>query len=283
MKSVKKILHSRNLAPTKKLGQNFLVNPNTTAHIVELAGFDENDVVVELGVGLGALTMPLAASVKKIFGLEVDKGIFQLHQEEGVLPENVTLLHQDLLKADFHELADETGGRLKIIANLPYSISNPLLFKLWENRDIMESATLMLQKEVGDRLTAQVGTKAYGVLTVLLGSCAKIKSLMHLGPEQFHPRPKVDSVIVQITFLSPSDMTPQIPAFHQATLTKVVKAAFGQRRKKLLNALSSSPFLDTGKDKLRDILKEVEIPETERAEKLTVQDFVRLSNAICHE
>ncbi len=280
MKSVKKILHSRRLAPKKKLGQNFLVNPHTTERIVELAGFDSDDTIVELGVGLGALTMPLASRVKEVIGLEVDRGIFKLHQEEGVLPGNVTLLHQDLLKADFHELSNKAGGRLKIIANLPYSISNPLLFKLLENRDIMASATLMLQKEVGDRLTAKPGTKEYGVLSVLLGCCAKLDTLMRLGPEQFHPRPKVDSVVVRILFFPPPDKVKELPAHDPKTLKNVVKAAFGQRRKKLLNALAASPLLGMEKKRLQLILKDVDIPETERAEKLTLHEFVRLSNAV---
>ena len=129
-RKVKEILRQRKLAPKKRFGQNFLVNKNISAGIVKMAGIEPHDTIIEVGVGLGALTFPLAEQCQQVIGLEIDAGIVRLHQEEGSLPDNVTLKHLDILKADFRELAKQASGRIKIIANLPYSISTQLLFKL---------------------------------------------------------------------------------------------------------------------------------------------------------
>lgn len=276
----KNILKSGKLAPSKKRGQNFLVNPRTAEAIVANAGVTEDDTIVELGVGLGSLTLPLAAKAKKVIGIELDRGIIKWHEEKNILPDNVTLIHQDLLKSDFRELAERAGSRLKIIANLPYSVSNPLIFKLLENREIMEYAVLMLQKEVGQRLQASPGTKAYGVLSVLLGAYASTKIIMNVGPGQFHPRPKVDSVVTKITFQPTPGRVKELPAHDFALLKKLVNASFQQRRKTLFNSLSSSNIPGTDKANLADVLKKAAIDPKIRPEKLSVEDFVRLTNAI---
>ena len=278
--SIKNILKSQKLAPNKKLGQNFLVIRQTSERIVELAEVSNEDTIIELGVGLGSLTQPLAEKVGKIIGIELDSGIIEYHNKKKVLPENVSLIHQDLLKADFHELAVQTGGKLKIMANLPYSISNPLLFKLVETKDSMAWAVLMLQKEVGQRLTAQVGTKSYGVLSVLLAGVASVKTLMQVGPGNFHPRPKVDSVVVKITFDPASDRTIKLPAHDRKLLRKLVNAAFQQRRKTLLNALSAANLDGLDKETLAQLLPATDIDPKIRAERLTIEDYVRLTNAV---
>ncbi len=276
----KNILKSGKLAPSKQRGQNFLVNPRTAEAIVANAGVTGDDTIVELGVGLGSLTLPLAAKAKKVIGIELDRGIINWHEEKKILPANVSLIHQDLLKSDFRKLAEQAGGRLKIIANLPYSVSNPLVFKLLENREIMEYAVLMLQKEVGQRLQASPGTKAYGVLSVLLGAYASTKIIMNVGPGQFHPRPKVDSVVAKITFQPPPGRVKELPAHDFALLRKLVNASFQQRRKTLFNSLSSSNIPGTDKVNLAVVLKKAAIDPKIRPERLTVEDFVRLANAI---
>ncbi len=277
---IKKILRQGKLAPSKQRGQNFLVNPATSEAIVAKAGVTSTDTIVELGVGLGALTIPLAAKAGKVIGLEVDSGIIAWHQAEKMLPANVSLLHQDLLQADFRELAELSGGPLKIIANLPYSLSNLLLFKLIENRDVMEYAVLMLQKEVGQRLKAVPGTKQYGVLTVLLGAYAAVEVLMEVGPGNFHPRPKVDSVVVKITFQPATKRIRELPEHDYGILKKLVNASFQQRRKTLLNSLSAANIPGLNKEALLDILPRVDIDPKVRPERLTVEDFVRLANAL---
>ncbi|MBU0674640.1 MAG: ribosomal RNA small subunit methyltransferase A [Proteobacteria bacterium] len=278
---LKKILHGNKLAPSRQRGQNFLVNPKISEAIVRCSGVSLDDIVIELGVGFGSLTLPLAEKVKQVIGLEIDAGIVQWHEQEQVLPQNVLLRHEDLLKADFTELAGQIpGGRLKILANLPYSISNPLLFKLIENRNIIDSATLMLQKEVGCRLAASPSSKEYGVLTVLLNSCAVTSVVMEVGPEQFHPRPKVDSVVVHIAFVPVPARVKSLPSYDFDMLKRLVKASFQQRRKTLLNSISASGIHGTGRAQLSAVFARAGIDPKIRPEQLTVEDFVALTREV---
>jgi 16S rRNA (adenine1518-N6/adenine1519-N6)-dimethyltransferase len=277
---IKKILTERQLAPSKKLGQNFLVHRQTAERIVELSGVTPDDAVLELGVGLGSLTLPLAERARQVIGLELDAGIIAYHQECRDLPDNVTLIHQDLLKADFAALAAQTNGPLKILANLPYSISNLLLFKLIESHESLDRAVLMLQKEVGQRLTAPVGSKEYGVLSVLLAGCASVETIMQVGPGQFHPRPKVDSVVVRITFHPMPTRVAQLPPHDPKLLRRIVNAAFGQRRKTLRNSLSAGMINGLSKEQMSALLSQSGINPETRAERLTIEDFVRLTNAV---
>ncbi|MBI5559557.1 MAG: ribosomal RNA small subunit methyltransferase A [Deltaproteobacteria bacterium] len=277
LQTIKDILKKENLAPSKKLGQNFLIHRQTAARIVSLAEVTENDIIVELGVGLGALTGPLAEKAGRVIGLEIDSGIIAWQQTKGNLAENVTLLHQDLLKADFGELAQQCGGRLKIIANLPYSISNPLLFKLLDNRQVMEWAVLMLQKEVAERLTAAPGTKEYGILSVLMAGSASVTRLLDVGPGQFHPRPKVDSIVVKILFYPQPPRVTALPDHDHNLLRKIVKSAFQKRRKTLLNSLSTSPFITYDKETIRQALSAAGIDPSIRAERLGIEEFITLT------
>jgi 16S rRNA (adenine1518-N6/adenine1519-N6)-dimethyltransferase len=277
---IKKILSEHQLAPSKKLGQNFLVHRQTAERIVELSGVTPDDSVLELGVGLGSLTLPLSERVKEVIGLELDAGIIAYHREQQDLPANVTLIHQDLLKADFPGLAAQTNGPLKILANLPYSISNLLLFKLIENYESLDFAVLMLQKEVGQRLTAAVGTKEYGVLSVLLAGCASVKIIMQVGPGNFHPRPKVDSVVVRITFQPVPARVAELPPHDRKLLRRIVNAAFGQRRKTLRNSLSAGMINGLSREQISTLLSQSGINPETRAERLTIEDFVRLTNGV---
>ncbi len=272
---IKKILQANELAPKKKLGQNFLVHQATAERIVELAEVGPADTIIEIGVGLGSLTLPLCQRAGRVIGIEFDSGIVKYHQNNKSLPENTQIIHQDILKTDFAQLAREHGSPLKIIANLPYSISNPLLFKLLQHRDIMAWAVLMLQKEVGVRLCAAPGTKEYGVLSVLFGECATVKNLMQISPEQFHPRPKVESVVVKITF------QPRVEQdYNSELLVKLVKTGFQKRRKTLINCLAASPLLSLSKEQAGRALQETGLPETIRGEALTIADYIRLTKVV---
>lgn len=276
LKKIKEVLRHKELAPLKKLGQNFLIYPETAARIVHLAGVTPQDTILELGVGLGTLTEPLAQQAKHVIGLEIDSGIIAWQNSEGNLADNVSLIHQDLLKADFHDLAKQSGGRLKIVANLPYSISNPLLFKLIDHRHDMAWAVLMLQKEVGTRLIARPSCKEYGILSVLLAGCAEVSHLLNVGPGQFHPRPKIDSVVVKIQFHPEPSRAAALPDHDEKLLRQVVKGAFQQRRKTIVNALSSAPLLTYNKEHIKKALSEAGIDHKVRAENLTIEDYVSL-------
>ena len=275
----KAILKDQGLAANKKLGQNFLVHRHTAERIVGLAGVADTDTIIEVGVGLGALTNPIAQRAKQVIGIEADSGIVKWHQEQQDLDDNVRLIHADILKTDLTKLAEESGGRLKILANLPYSISSPFLFRLIDNREIVEWAVVMLQKEVALRLMADPGTKEYGVPSVLFASCATIEPIMQVKPGEFHPRPKVDSMVIRITFHPEPERLQTVPEYDWPLLKKIVHACFGQRRKTILNGLASGGFA-ADKKKLAATIEDAGISPTIRAERLSFEQFVTLTNSI---
>ena len=273
-----KTLQENRLAPKKRFGQNFLVHQQTADSIVRACKLDKEETVVEVGVGLGALTIPLAQKAKKIIGYEIDSGIVRYHEENADFPENVTLIHQDILKADFKELSIRCGGKIRLVANLPYSISNPFIFALIENVRFVSKATIMLQKEVADRLTAEPGSKSYGIPTVLLGRCANVTRLLTLKPSQFHPRPKVDSVVVDITFIDEADQTEK---YNIALFTRVVRTTFNQRRKTIINTLNKANLFGNhqanAREKILFAINKAGLQPELRPETLSVLDFVRLT------
>lgn len=287
--ATRKSLQEEKLAPKKQLGQNFLVHKATADAIAHCGNIASDDIILEVGVGLGALTQPIAERAKSVIGLEIDSGLVRFHTEKEDLPDNVTLLHQDILKADFAELVRLSDGPLKIMANLPYSISNPFLFKLIEHQEKIAWATVMFQKEVADRLTAAPGTKQYGIPTVLLKSCATIKSLLTLKPAEFHPRPKIDSVVVRIEFLDSVGIPTR--EYDWPLFQKIVRAAFSQRRKTLLNTLSSGKFFmeiskgdkKTEKQLVTETLSLAGIEAKLRAETLDLDTFIDLTQAFSQQ
>ncbi len=273
------ILRQQGLAPKKKLGQNFLVHRHTAERIVAAAGVRAEDTVIEVGVGLGALTVPLARAAARVIGLEADSGIVRMHEQNGELPANVTLVHADVLKVDLAALAREAGGRLRIIANLPYSISTPFIFRLIDHHELVEYAVVMLQKEVARRLLAKPGTKEYGVPGVLLAACADVQPLLDIGPAEFHPRPRIDSMVVRLTFNPVPQRVRRLGDFDRGLLRRIVNGAFGQRRKTLLNALAATGMVKD-KKQLAACIGQAAISPSVRAERLELEDFVRLSRSI---
>ncbi|NDY43546.1 ribosomal RNA small subunit methyltransferase A, partial [Dissulfurirhabdus thermomarina] len=219
--------------PRRALGQNFLVHGHTVRAIVERSGLRPGETVVEIGVGLGALTRELARVAGRVVGIEVDRRLVEWLAAEGDLPANVEVRHADILEADLPGLAEELGGPLRLFGNLPYNISTQVLFRLWESRRVVRRATLMFQKEVADRLLAAPGGKDYGILTVLLGLSCRLARLMELPPEAFRPRPKVRSTVLDIDFRDPP-----FQVRHPDRLRRLVRAAFQKRRKTLRNALA---------------------------------------------
>lgn len=278
------LLHNK-LAPKKRFGQNFLVHQSTAEAIAHSGGIEKTDTIIEVGVGLGALTIPLAMRAKKVIGLEIDSGLVRYHQENNSLPENVMLLHSDVLKTDFAELSKRCGCQLKFMANLPYSISNPFIFKLVENSSYIDWVVVMLQKEMAERLMASPSTKAYGIPTVLLGAHATVKKLMRLKPHEFHPRPKIDSLVVRIDFSTPPAKLRELPAYNAKIFQIVVRAAFAQRRKTLENNLANGNFFGISdkrknKDAAIAVIHEAGLKPETRAENLTIPDFVNLTHAL---
>ena len=284
MKPDRKILQEHNLAPHKRFGQNFLRNPHTAESIVNCGDISPEDTIIEVGVGLGALTNIIAARAKRVIGIEIDSGLIRYHHEQKILSDNVTLIHGDILKTDFNSLLSESNTPLKIMANLPYSISNPFIFKLIDHSRKIDWVVVMLQKEMAERLVAKPSTKQYGIPTVLLAAHAEVEKLMILKPNEFHPRPKIDSMVIRITFNKSYSGSYTTDESHQSLFHQVVRTSFAQRRKTLLNNLSSLPvFIQSGddknaiKDRIKKILDNAQIHPSARAENLDVQEYINIT------
>ncbi len=268
------LLTAWNLHPKKQLGQNFLKDPSTTKMIVSRSGISSDDTVLEIGAGLGALTVPLAERAKKVYAVEKDSELLSLLKIELLANSlsNVVLIEKDILKMDIAEIAKEEESKLIVMGNLPYNISSQVLVQLIHARNAVERAVLMFQKELAERITSLPGCKDYGRITVMLRYCSEIRSLANINASLFFPIPAVDSEVIEIKFKDIPN-----PARDEAFFFKVIKASFGQRRKTLKNALSGSELrLDA--QTANHILEKSGIEASRRAETLTIEEFVRLSD-----
>jgi len=275
--SPKTLLRRLGLRPKKSWGQHFLVHPHQARRIADALELGADDTVVEIGAGLGALTVFLDQAAARVVALELDPALARFLAEElfAEAP-GVEVVCRDVLEFDFMALSREAGAPLKVAGNLPYQITSPLLFKLIREAPALSRAVLMMQQEVGDRLLAPPGTKDYGILSVLLQYNFLLKRLFTLTPANFYPPPQVSSVVLK---LEPGSRQPR--ARDEALLARVVKAAFGQRRKNLNNALvAQASAFGLSPEELGAALREVGIDPARRGETLGVAEFVALSNAI---
>ncbi|MBI5521419.1 MAG: ribosomal RNA small subunit methyltransferase A [Desulfarculus sp.] len=273
------LLKTHGLHASKRRGQNFLCQPATASAIARAAGIQAGDVVLEIGAGLGALTCACAELAARVVALEVDRGLHAvlagLLAERGIA--NVDLRLADALDLDWPAIAAEAGGPLVVVGNLPYAISSPLLFNLLENRALWRSATLMVQREVATRLLAAPGGKDYGRLTVLMQTWLEARPGMVVGPEQFFPRPAVDS---QVLHLKPLE-APLVPLAGPAAeewFSRVVKAAFSQRRKTLANSLAGG--LNRPREEAAQAIAAAGLDPGRRAETLQPQELGRVAAAL---
>jgi 16S rRNA (adenine1518-N6/adenine1519-N6)-dimethyltransferase len=276
MRSPRELLTTREIRPRKSMGQHFLADPNVAALILRRAQFEPHDVVLEIGAGLGALTLPLAQQVKHVLAVEPDQKIAALLGSEiqSAGASNVTIIERDILRLDIETLAGKLDVSLKVVGNLPYHISSQVLIRLIQFREVIDAAFLMFQKEVAERLTAKPGGKTYGRLSVLIQYCAEIYPLVSVNASAFFPKPKVDSQVVGIEFHHPVTFQ----ATDERLLFQIVRAAFGKRRKTLRNALlgGNLGFADEG---ISAALELGGIDFQRRAETLSVKEFVTLSNS----
>ncbi len=275
--SPKTVLRRLGLRPRKALGQHFLVHPHQGRRIVEALELTGAEVVVEIGPGLGALTTWLVAASRRVVALECDPALARYLKDE-LFPSDprLTVICQDVLTFPFPDLCREEGQPLALAGNLPYQITSPLLFKMVGERAALSRAVLMMQQEVGARLLAAPGGKDYGILSVLMQYHFDLRRLFSLTPANFYPPPQVDSVVLS---LQPASRAPAVR--DEGLFTRVVKTAFGQRRKTLANALAAqAPALGLTREELLAILKEQAIEPARRGETLSVAEYVALSNAI---
>jgi 16S rRNA (adenine1518-N6/adenine1519-N6)-dimethyltransferase len=277
MLSPKRLLNKSDLKAKKSLGQNFLTDLSTARMIVEKSHLEPDDMVLEIGAGLGALTIPVAKTVKHVHAVEKDSSLVPIleNQLSSSHITNVTILNQNILNLNLQELFEKSGKKFIVMGNLPYNISSQVLVYLIKNRRFVNQAILMFQKELAERISAPPGGKDYGRLSVMLQYCATVKTLTDIKATVFFPRPKVDSSVIEVRFHEQL----HFPALDEKFLFDVIKAAFGKRRKTLKNALSQSQL----SLKSPEILTGLEISGIDpfrRAETLSIKEFVHLANTL---
>jgi 16S rRNA (adenine1518-N6/adenine1519-N6)-dimethyltransferase len=275
MTSPRALLAFHNIRPKKRLGQHFLTDQMTAEMIVNRSGILPEDVVLEIGAGLGALTIPVARIAGEVFAVEKDRKIIDILKTEILASNlsNVVIMEKNILKIDIKSLAENIGQKIVVMGNLPYNISSQILVQLIESRKALSKAVVMLQKELAQRITAQPGCKDYGRLTVMHGYCSDIKKVADVKAPLFFPKPKIDSEVLEIKFKKRLEYSANDEAF----FFRVIKAAFGNRRKILKNALAASA-LNIDANTAKDVLQRSGIDPVRRAETLTIEEFVKLSN-----
>ena len=276
------LLKAHNLRASKKRGQNFLTQPATARAIALSSGVQPDDVVLEIGPGLGALTLAASELAAKVIALEVDRGVFEVLQAELTQAgaANVDLRLMDALQADLPALAREAGRPLLVLGNLPYSITSPLLFKLLENLQTWRAAGLMIQLEVASRLASPPGGKNYGRLSVLAQTFCQISTGMKVGPDQFFPRPAVDSQVVHLK-PRPEPLVNFKDQTSVAWFSRVVKAAFSQRRKTLANSLAGGLGMDRAR--AAEYISSAGLDPKCRAETLAPDQFGLIADSMVEE
>ncbi len=264
--------------PKKQLGQNFLVNPEILKIILEAGELTNTDTVIEIGAGLGCLTEVVARHVKSVIAVEVDSLLYKVLEAQFSTNPRVQLLNADILKLELNTLlSDETpiiAPTFKVLANLPYSITTPILWKLLEHHKQIHSCVLMMQKEVAERIVARPGGKDYGALTIGITYHAEAELIATLSPENFYPAPKVDSALLKLTMRE----EPKVAVENEALFFSIVRTAFRTRRKMLKNSLVRGRFASN--EVLGTVLEELGIAPQRRAETLDIAEFAALANAL---
>ena len=280
LEDTKFIMKKYKIRANKALGQNFLINQHVVDKIVENSHITKEDLVIEIGPGLGTLTKDLLEKAGKVICIELDKKMIKILTDRFSLYDNFELIHGDVLKVRLNKIIKEEKEKngfkfAKIVANLPYYITTPIIMKLLEDRLDLESITVMIQKEVADRLIAIPGEKETGAITYSVYYYATAEGIMEVPNDSFIPEPEVTSKVIKLTLRK----EPPVEVKSRGVMFKIIKSAFMQRRKTLLNALTNTKVFMSKEEGL-EILKELHLDENVRAEKLTLQDFAEITNKI---
>lgn len=265
------LLNQYGLRANKKLGQNFLINEQIVDEIIEKSNITDNDVVLEIGPGLGSLTKALIKSAKKVIAVELDKNMVDILKNR-FNSEKLEIINDDILKINLNEIT-EKYGKIKVVANLPYYITTPIIMKLLEEEYDIESITVMVQKEVGERLCGEAGNKEYGAVTIGVKYYSDAKIVINVPKDNFMPIPEVDSCVIRLDILD----KPPVFLKDKKRFFRLVKNAFSQRRKTINNSLASGEFT---KEQVLTALEKLNIDTKLRAEDLTIQDFANITNEL---
>lgn len=276
-KQIQELIRTHQFSVQKKFGQNFLVDANILGGIVEAAGVTKQDTVLEIGPGMGSLTEPLLAAAEQVIAVEVDPLLIPILKENLKEYENLTLIRGDVLKLDLNTILP-AGKKVKVVANLPYYITTPIVMQLLEKQEQIESITVMVQKEVAQRMQEGPGTKAYGALSLAVQYYASPQLVMTVSRHCFLPKPDVDSAVIRLNIYAPEERPVRVK--DEAFLFRLIRAAFNQRRKTLLNALQNDAGTKIPKEKTLEALEKMGKPETIRGEALTLSEFGMLSDLL---
>lgn len=276
--STVQILQKYNFHAKKKYGQNFLTDENVLEKIAAAAQVTEEDCVLEIGPGVGTMTRYLAKQAGKVVAVEIDRNLIPILEETLAGYQNVTLINEDILKVDIVKLAEEKNGGhpLKVVANLPYYITTPIIMELFESHAPIKSITVMVQKEVADRMQVGPGTKDYGALSLAVQYYSLPRIIANVPPNCFIPRPNVGSCVIHLTRYE----EPPVRVKDERRMFGLIRAAFNQRRKTLVNALSNAPELGLTKDQITEVLNRLEISLSIRGEALTLEQYALLSDKL---
>lgn len=275
--ATKEIINKYSFAFQKKFGQNFLIDSNILESIVSAADITKDDFVLEIGPGIGTMTQYLCEAARQVVAVEIDKMLIPILKDTLSEYDNVEVINQDVLKLDIKALAQEknNGKPIKVVANLPYYITTPIIMGLFESKVSIESITIMVQKEVADRMQTGPGSKDYGALSLAVQYYADAKVQLNVSASCFMPRPNVDSAVIKLT----AHEKPVVDV-DETLMFKVIRASFNQRRKTLVNGLKNSSELDYTKEEIVQAIKAIGKEENIRGEKLTLEEFAALSNSL---
>ena len=275
--ATKEIINKYSFAFQKKFGQNFLIDSNILESIVSAADITKDDFVLEIGPGIGTMTQYLCEAARQVVAVEIDKMLIPILKDTLSEYDNVEVINQDVLKLDIKALAQEknNGKPIKVVANLPYYITTPIIMGLFESKVPIESITIMVQKEVADRMQTGPGSKDYGALSLAVQYYADAKVQLNVSASCFMPRPNVDSAVIKLT----AHEKPLVDV-DETLMFKVIRASFNQRRKTLVNGLKNSSELDYTKEEIVQAIKAIGKEENIRGEKLTLEEFAALSNSL---
>lgn len=262
----------------KKFGQNFLIDDHILNKIVDAAEITEEDMVLEIGPGIGTMTQYLAERAREVVAVEIDKALIPVLKDTLSSYNNVTVINEDVLKLDIQKLVDErnAGKPIKVVANLPYYITTPIIMGLFEKNVPLKSITIMIQKEVAERMKVGPGSKDYGALSLAVGYYSSVEEVAIVSPHCFIPRPNVESAVVRLDVYE----KPPVVVKDDKYMFQIIRASFQQRRKTLVNSLSNASYLGLSKDKILEALKAMDKPEMVRGETFTLEEFARLSDLL---
>ena len=272
------VLQKYNFNFQKKFGQNFLIDTMVLDRIISSAEITKEDCVLEIGPGIGTMTQYLAESAREVVAVEIDKALIPILEDTLSAYDNVTVINDDILKVDINKIVEEkNGGKpIKVVANLPYYITTPIIMGLFESHVPLKSITIMVQKEVADRMQVGPGTKDYGALSLAVQYYAEPYIVANVPPNCFMPRPNVGSAVIRLT----SHKEPPVKVDNEKLMFQIIRASFNQRRKTLANGLNNSPEIKLPKEVIISAIESLGKGPSVRGEALTLQEFAQLSNTI---